>query len=127
MTQGTRTTTTRPRRNCASAPAVTREPVEGALDLLLGWKAKDTPRAAFGFSGAEPVAAVESAPGEEPIFYGEDRHLLTIAPTGAGKGRGVIIPNLLRFEFTDSTPVRIALPTRIARPRSRVHSDPERP
>ena len=98
MTQGTRTTTTRPRRNCASAPAVTREPVEGALDLLLGWKAKDTPRAAFGFSGAEPVAAVESAPGEEPIFYGEDRHLLTIAPTGAGKGRGVIIQNLLRFE-----------------------------
>ena len=33
-----------------------------------------------------------------PILYAEDRHLVTIAPTGAGKGRGVIIPNLLRFE-----------------------------
>ncbi|HVY02732.1 MAG TPA: type IV secretory system conjugative DNA transfer family protein, partial [Caulobacterales bacterium] len=78
---------------------VERTPAPGALDLLLGWKASDAPRAPFGFGRHDPALyAVESAPGEEPILYGEDRHLLTIAPTGAGKGRGVIIPNLLRFE-----------------------------
>src|SRR5215475_1177360 len=65
-------------------------------DLLLGWKAAEAARAPIGFhSGHVPV---EAPPGEAPIAYGEDRHLVTIAPTGAGKGRGVIIPNLLRFE-----------------------------
>ena len=64
-------------------------------DLLLGWKADDR-RAPMGFSA--PRMAEPALEGEVPILYGEDRHLLTIAPTGAGKGRGVIIPNLLRFE-----------------------------
>lgn len=64
------------------------------LDLLLGWRSAAQVRTRIGFispSEANPV-------GEEPILYEEDRHLLTIAPTGAGKGRGVIIPNLLRFQ-----------------------------
>lgn len=68
----------------------------GALDLLLGWRAKEKPRASIGFSAPDHALALASD--EEPILYGQDRHLLTIAPTGAGKGRGVIIPNLLRFE-----------------------------
>src|SRR5688572_33383934 len=66
------------------------------LDLLLGWKAAEAARDPIGFSA--PRATVEAPTGEAPILYGEDRHLLTIAPTGAGKGRSVIIPNLLRFE-----------------------------
>lgn len=66
------------------------------MDLLLGWKAAEAARDPIGFSA--PRVAVEAPPGESPILYGEDRHLVTIAPTGAGKGRGVIIPNLLRFE-----------------------------
>jgi type IV secretion system protein VirD4 len=64
-------------------------------DLLLGWRTEDA-KGAMGFAAPrqpEPVPVAES-----PILYGEDRHLVTIAPTGAGKGRGVIIPNLLRFE-----------------------------
>src|SRR5262249_44465261 len=66
------------------------------MDLLLGWKSAEAARS-IGFSS--PRAAVEDAPpGEPPLLYGEDRPLVTIAPTGAGKGRGVIIPNLLRFE-----------------------------
>lgn len=65
------------------------------LELLLGWRAAGSLRQPMGFSSGEggPVAR-----DEEPVLYDEDRHLLTIAPTGAGKGRGVIIPNLLRFE-----------------------------
>ncbi len=72
-------------------------PEPGAMELLLGWKAGDDDKAAMGFSSARADKAAPVA-AEEPILYGEDRHLLTIAPTGAGKGRGVIIPNLLRFE-----------------------------
>jgi len=70
MTQGTRTTTTRPRRTCATAPVVTREPVEGALDLLLGWKAKDTPRAAFGFPARSPSRRSNPRPAKA-VLYGE--------------------------------------------------------
>jgi type IV secretion system protein VirD4 len=32
------------------------------------------------------------------VSSGDDSHLMTIAPTGAGKGRDVIIPNLLSYE-----------------------------
>lgn len=38
------------------------------------------------------------AVGGEQILYDGDGHLMTIAPTGSGKGRSVIIPNLLHFE-----------------------------
>ncbi len=34
----------------------------------------------------------------QPFLYEGDSHLLTVAPTGAGKGRGVIIPNLLTYQ-----------------------------
>jgi type IV secretion system protein VirD4 len=67
----------------------------GGLHLLLGWKS-DESKDPIGFGA--PRQAVAPIEGEQPILYGEDRHLVTIAPTGAGKGRGVIIPNLLRFE-----------------------------
>lgn len=33
-----------------------------------------------------------------PIYYNGDRHLLTVAPTRAGKGVSTIIPNLLTYE-----------------------------
>lgn len=89
-----------------SRPRTTRtrkKPVEASgqglrpevTDLLLGWKHEDQ-KDPIGFGA--PRAPEASAQGEVPILYGEDRHLVTIAPTGAGKGRGVIIPNLLRFE-----------------------------
>ncbi|MES1203222.1 MAG: type IV secretory system conjugative DNA transfer family protein, partial [Pseudomonadota bacterium] len=82
------------------ASAIRSKPVgalkPGSLDLLLGWRERERARAGMGFSA--PNTSVALASEEEPILYGADRHLLTIAPTGAGKGRGVIIPNLLRFE-----------------------------
>jgi type IV secretion system protein VirD4 len=66
------------------------------MDLLLGWKSGDGNKDPMGFGA--PRTEQPAPVGEMPISYSEDRHLLTIAPTGAGKGRGVIIPNLLRFE-----------------------------
>ncbi len=85
--------TTRSTRRPAAGPEQGRPEV---MDLLLGWKSDDHAKLPIGFG--EPRAAEQAIAGEIPILYGEDRHLVTIAPTGAGKGRGVIIPNLLRFE-----------------------------
>jgi type IV secretion system protein VirD4 len=87
----------RPRNARSKKKPVASEPGRPEImDLLLGWKAADQARAPIGFSA--PRLEIDAPPGEAPMLYGEDRHLVTIAPTGAGKGRGVIIPNLLRFE-----------------------------
>lgn len=90
----TRARTTRSKKKPVEASGQGLRPE--VMDLLLGWKADDNGKLAMGFGA--PQAAEPAIEGESPILYGEDRHLLTIAPTGAGKGRGVIIPNLLRFE-----------------------------
>lgn len=34
----------------------------------------------------------------EPLYYEGENHLITIAPTGSGKGVSVIIPNLLQYK-----------------------------
>lgn len=34
----------------------------------------------------------------EPVTYSGDSHLMTVAPTGAGKGRGAIVPTLLGYD-----------------------------
>ena len=86
----------RARKRSAAADPGAEEHRAEVMDLLLGWTAAEAARAPIGFSSGH--VPVEAPPGEAPILYGEDRHLVTIAPTGAGKGRGVIIPNLLRFE-----------------------------
>jgi type IV secretion system protein VirD4 len=88
-----RARSTSPKKKPAEAQGLARPEV---MDLLLGWKSDDGKKDPIGFGAPRaPEAAIQ---GEVPILYGEDRHLVTIAPTGAGKGRGVIIPNLLRFE-----------------------------
>jgi type IV secretion system protein VirD4 len=44
-------------------------------------------------------AHVRTLPGlADAVVSADDSHLMTIAPTGAGKGRDVIIPNLLSYE-----------------------------
>ncbi len=66
--------------------------------LLLGWRT--LPRSAlFSGPGAESDAPPYRLLGDmsDPILYEGDSHLLTVAPTGSGKGRGAIIPNLLRY------------------------------
>src|SRR5262245_32046853 len=90
----TRPRTTRSRKKPIEAAGLGLRPE--VMDLLLGWKSDDGKKLPMGV--AEPRAPEPAIDGEIPILCGEDRHLVTIAPTGAGKGRGVIIPNLLRFE-----------------------------
>lgn len=55
--------------------------------LLLGWESAGGP--AFGF--AAPATPARS----RPIVYAGDNHLITFAPTGAGKGVGALIPAAL--------------------------------
>lgn len=70
----------------------------GGNRLLVGWSMelehKKTP---IGFSFGDP----ECTPATgfiDPILMEMEGHLMTIAPTGAGKGVGCIIPALLRFD-----------------------------
>ena len=66
-----------------------------ARSLYLGWKGVP-PRPAPGFHTSNLVA--EPVTGQlDPLLYEGDGHLMTIAPTGAGKGVSVIIPNLLTY------------------------------
>lgn len=51
----------------------------------------------FSFSGASARSRQEGAGDHlDPILFTAEGHLLTIAPTGAGKGIGALIPTLLR-------------------------------
>lgn len=70
-------------------------PLENDRELLLGWDAEDLMNRPFGFA---PVSRRIRRSNQQPLSYTGDSHLLTVAPTGAGKGRGVIIPNLLRYQ-----------------------------
>lgn len=66
----------------------------GAGDkLLMGYRMDNAPPR-MGF--AEPPERATNA--GEPIWLDGEGHLITIAPTGAGKGRGGLIPNLLTYE-----------------------------
>ena len=49
------------------------------------------------FQGADR-SSIGVTSGNQPIVYDGDSHLVTIAPTGAGKGRCAIIPNLLHYQ-----------------------------
>lgn len=57
--------------------------------LLLGRAAAPQARAGFRANATVRTGA--------PITYRGDAHLLTIAPTGAGKGVGSVIPNALLY------------------------------
>ncbi|MCG8443504.1 MAG: type IV secretory system conjugative DNA transfer family protein, partial [Caulobacterales bacterium] len=74
-----------------------RSRLSGATDLILGWSADGEMSHAMGFRGPSSADAT-SEDGREALTLEGDGHVLTVAPTGAGKGRGAIIPNLLRYE-----------------------------
>ena len=66
--------------------------------LLLGWKLSEAARS-MGFQNRDRPRRRgrpfrENAP---PATYEGDSHLMTFAPTGSGKGRGMIIPTLLSY------------------------------
>lgn len=63
--------------------------------LFLGWK-NTRQSGELGFHTVHPDSAT-SNDDLEPLLYSGDGHLMTIAPTGAGKGIGVIVPNLLTY------------------------------
>jgi type IV secretory pathway TraG/TraD family ATPase VirD4 len=48
-------------------------------------------------ASGKPNRTMTTARGTQPLTYEGDSHLMTIAPTGTGKGRSVIIPNLLTY------------------------------
>lgn len=62
--------------------------------LLLGWTVPED-RVPLGFRETEPGRTTLDA---EPVWLKGEGHMITIAPTGAGKGRGGLIPNLLTYE-----------------------------
>lgn len=70
----------------------------GGPGLLVGWSMeREHLRTPVGFSFGSP----DVAPGSgfvDPILLNREGHLLTVAPTGAGKGVGCIIPALLHYD-----------------------------
>lgn len=84
---------------------MTLTPVTDALDLpediageglLVGWSLEQEHRRnpiGFSFGGEVQVASAFI----DPILMEREGHLMTIAPTGAGKGTACIVPALLRY------------------------------
>lgn len=70
----------------------------GGTGLLVGWSMElEHKRTPIGFSFGDPDCS--PATGYiDPILMELEGHLMTIAPTGAGKGVGCIVPALLRFD-----------------------------
>lgn len=61
--------------------------------LLLGWSG-EAKRQAFGFADEQARSDIVEA----MVTAETDIHAMTIAPTGSGKGRGVVIPNLTHYD-----------------------------
>jgi type IV secretion system protein VirD4 len=66
--------------------------------LPLGWSCDRHDRRRLGFGRADAVGAAM-----EPLAHDSDAHLITIAPTGAGKGRSGVIPALLTYPSSTLT------------------------
>lgn len=65
--------------------------------LLVGWSLEATrKRAPIGFNHGNPLKTPDTGYLDPILLHGEG-HLMTIAPTGAGKGTGCIVPALLRY------------------------------
>ena len=65
--------------------------------LLVGWSLEETrSRRPIGFNFGDPLKVPATGYFDPILLHGEG-HLMTIAPTGAGKGVGCIIPALLRY------------------------------
>ena len=67
--------------------------------LIVGWSLERWHRRQpIGFKFGAAAAAAPAAAVVAPILMEREGHLMTIAPTGAGKGTGCIVPALLRFD-----------------------------
>ena len=70
--------------------------------ILLGYSLEHERRTApigftYGTGGSSPGSDETASPTLDPIIHTGGGHLMTIAPTGGGKGVSCIIPTLLRF------------------------------
>lgn len=65
-------------------------------DLLLGWPLGNSSLTGPA-SQQSPLDRARARSLTRAIRYADDRHLLTFAPTGSGKGVSLIIPNLLHY------------------------------
>lgn len=75
------------------------ESVDEDAGLIVGWSLeREHPRRPIGFKFGTAAAAETATAVVDPILMEHEGHLMTIAPTGAGKGTGCIVPALLRFE-----------------------------
>ncbi|MEM8798672.1 MAG: type IV secretory system conjugative DNA transfer family protein [Pseudomonadota bacterium] len=80
-------------------------PIEGRFPehitsdgLLVGWMLEEEHRrASYGFKFGDEETRKDDGL-IDPILFGDEGHLITIAATGAGKGIGCIIPALLRHK-----------------------------
>ena len=78
------------------------EPLEVETEILLGLPVagglnSSTQRRSYSLDNIrKSKTRVVSA--KQIVNYSGDSHLITVAPTGAGKGRGAIIPNLLTYK-----------------------------
>src|SRR5690606_8783851 len=84
-------------------PAVNALELPDRLDdpgLIVGWSLErgNYGRRPIGFSYGARAARSDAAASIDPILMEREGHLMTIAPTGAGKGTGCVIPALLRHE-----------------------------
>ena len=82
---------TEARRRTDAAPAPQGEPPP---QPILGWDRAQPERRSIGFHAAAPEVRTTA---HEPVPDPGEGHMMTIAPTGAGKGRSVIIPTLLSY------------------------------
>ena len=66
--------------------------------LLVGWSMEhEHPSRTIGFNYGDPAKTPKTGY-VDPIQLSREGHLITLAPTGAGKGVGCIIPALLKHE-----------------------------
>lgn len=66
--------------------------------LLVGWSLEfESPKRAMGFQFGDPDKTPRTGY-VDPIQLSREGHLMTLAPTGAGKGVGCIIPALLKHD-----------------------------
>lgn len=67
--------------------------------LLVAWSLeRRTPKRPIGFSYGDPAKTPATGYIDPVLLTGGEGHLITIAPTGAGKGVGCIVPALLRHQ-----------------------------
>lgn len=78
-----------------AVPEINRHPRQPGL--LLGWETSGAARPPKIMGFEKPVTIPKKPKPRRRVVYRGDGHLLCVAPTGAGKGRGLIIPNLLHY------------------------------